>query len=392
MQEISIDKVPTSSDNVQTIKTIAMWTTAMMNTSGGLIVLYCSNPDSDKKWDHWIMGLESVLTNTWISQSTFQSLVRFQYLALEGQLRIYMFVCKHCHMLTFTYNAYARSATGITPIKDASRIQEMLQESYSGHDEDSCASALKHLTKDHPLQFNDPIPITHRENQTIEFKHCYCGTSKKTELPSFDAEKLKGKLMNYFDYFSAFANTHGGSLVIGVEEGGKTPVIRGFQVVENQQEKEQKIINYLCEELRKCIWHADPDYQPCMGNDWDIFFHDVIQDGRPMRKIIEIHIPKHGRGMFLHSPTYYKVSDNGEDLVSNISHGEEKNVKQKKSFEDWKMRFYTKRFDSQKRDTDYFKQHLESREEGTLHSASGISDKATGSSDGSEDIPASKRF
>ncbi len=135
-------------------------------------------------------------------------------------------------------------------------------------------------------------------------------------------------------------------------------MIRGFQVVENQQDEEIKIINYLYQKLEKCIWHADPNYQPCMGNDWNIYFHDVIQNGNPERKIIEICIPKHRGGMFLRSPIYYKVSDNGEDSVWNIQHDEEKN-KQKKSFKDWKMRFYAETTNSQKKDgPDYFKEHL----------------------------------
>ncbi len=378
MQEIFIDKAPT--DDEKTIKTIAMWTTALMNTSGGLIVLYSNNPDSDKKRDHWIMGFESVLINNWIPESTFQSHVRFQYLEMGDQFRIYMFVCKVPHVITFTYNAYGRRAAGITPIRDGSRIEEMLTETRHIPEEDNYASALKHLTKDHPFYFNDPIPTGHRENQIIEFKHCYyTGASGKTDLIFFDAKELNRRLRGYFEYFSAFANTHGGSLVLGVEEGGKIPVIRGFQVVENQKKEEQRIINYLSQELSMCIWHADPDYQPCMGNDWDICFHDVIQDGNPNRKIIEILIPKHVGGMLLRSPIYYKVSDNGKNLVWNIKHDEETNAKQKKSFEDWKMHFHTGTTSSLTNDNqDYFRQHIESEVKQKQVSGDAVPDDGAG--------------
>ncbi len=305
-------------DDDKTSREIAKWTTAFMNTSGGLIVLYCNKPDSDQQRDRWLMGLESVLINNWIPESTFQSLVRFQYLEFGSQLRIYMFLGKAFHKVTFTYNAFGRQATGIRPIKDSTRIRQLLDETDNSSASVGYHSVIKKLlAKEQSLKINDPIPAQYRENNTIEFKHCYRDKSNKNGLESFGAKEFHQRLHGdggYMEYISAFANTHGGSLVIGVEEGGKLPIVRGFNITEDEK---QKITSCLRTELNKCIWHGYSKYKPS-ERDWDILYHGVIEEGEgPKRQIIEICVPKHPGGMFIRSPIYYMVDKSGK-LDSNV--------------------------------------------------------------------------
>ncbi len=308
-----------------------------MNTAGGLILLYTNRPDSDRKRDYWIMGFESVLANNWISESLLQSLIRYRYLETDGHLRIYIFVSKAPSLVTFNFYAFGRRATGVRPIKDPHRIQEMLNESsHSSANGGICLSQMPDLITAGHVKVNDPIPVIYRERETMEFKHCYCGAS---ELPSFEVTKLKHRLIEYLEYLSAFANTHGGSLVLGVEERGNFPVVRGFPITENQEADEKCITEYLKKRLEKCIWHGDPDYKPVMGQDWNVFYHKVLEeDGYGYeRKIIEVRITKHIGGMFLHSPVYYIVDGNG-DL-------EEKNM-----FNEWKLHVQTNNLDVVNRD------------------------------------------
>ncbi len=305
--KICLDQSPTNTDKT---KEIAKWISAFMNTSGGLILLYSNRPDSDRQRDKWMVGFESVLTNNWIPESLLQSLVRYQYLETEDQLRIYIFVSQSQSLVTFNFQAFGRSATGISPIKDSHRIQEMVNETHTSGRE--CASQMTALAEGGEFKLNDPIPINYRESETMEFKHCYKGTSEKAELPSFEVKKLKHRLGEYMNYLSAFANTQGGSLVLGVEESAKFPVMRGFAVTQNQEVDEACIIKYLEERLNKCIWHGDPEYRPVMGQDWNVFFHKVREEDVRERKMIEVRITRHSGGMFLQSPLYYVVKEKGE--------------------------------------------------------------------------------
>ncbi len=311
--EICLDKSPT--DDEKTAKKIAKWISALMNTSGGLILLYSSRPDSDRKRDKWMMGLEFFLTNNSIPESLLQSLVRYRYLETDGQLRIYVFVGQSPSVVIFHFYAFGRRTAGVGPIKDADRVRKMLNESHSSTSGSKCLSQMNELIEGDAFKMDYPIPIQYRESETMEFKHCYSygrGNSEKTELSCFEATELKHRLGKYLEYLSAFANTHGGSLVLGVDEHGQYPLVRGFPVTQNQEREETSISEYLETRLEKCIWHGDPEYKPVKGQDWDIFYHKVISEDGTERKMIEVRITKHSGGMFLQPPLYYCVDSNGE--------------------------------------------------------------------------------
>ncbi len=318
-----------------------------MNTSGGLILLYSNRPDSDRNRDKWIMGFESVLTNNWIPESLLQSLVRYRYFEIDGQLRIYIFVSQSQSLVTFNFHAFGRRATGVRPIKDRHRVQEMLNEAHGSTSARECSSQIKDLTEGGAFKINDPIPVTYRESETMEFKHCYCGTSEKSELPGFEVTKLKHRLGEYFEYLSAFANTQGGSLVLGVEESEKYPVVRGFPVTQNQGADEACITKYLEKRLETCIWHGDPEYRPVRGRDWNVFYHKVIEEDGGERRMIEVSIAKHSGGMFLQPPLHYVVKEDGD-------------IEKKQEYNRWKIHLQTDALDMDNEDKQsHFEKHVE---------------------------------
>ncbi len=306
-----------------------------MNTSGGLIVLICDKPDSDQQIDRWVMGFIQCVMNRGFLKSASQNLVRFKCLEKEDPPRIYIFICKSAEVITFSYNAYVREERFVWPMENASVVQQILNTAHSHHNNAKCSSVI---TK--PLGKLD-APISLHESDTVEFKHCYSDTSKKKELQSLDAVEFKRRLQGdkgYIECICAFANSHGGSLLIGVEEGGKFHVVRGFKIAEDEK---QKIYDCLKMEIEKCIWKGDAKYKPCDGKDWQIFYHDVMGE---KRQVMEICISKHARGMFLRSPIYYLVDKYGK-LESNAPPRDQDNVMQRgatiqhEMFEKWKKEF-----------------------------------------------------
>ncbi len=324
----------------ETAREIAKWISAMMNGSGGLILLYCKIPYSDKIRDKWINGFNTLLKN-WIPESDLALLVRYQNVDKDGQLRIYMFVTQSPFLVTYNFCAFRRHRASVVPITDLHAVQKMLKEStHSSANAGECSSQMANiLTEGDTFKLNVIIPLEFRESETMEFKHFYrCENSKrKQELPSFDVEILKNRLGEHSKNFSAFANTHGGSLVFGVEERGKYPTVRGFPVTQNQEADEDRITQYLAERLGKCTWHSDTEYKPVKGQDWDVFYHKVLEEDGRERRMIEVRIMKHHGGMFMQPPVYYVLDGNGD-------------LEEKKNYTEWKMNLQSNTSDMGNRD------------------------------------------
>ncbi len=350
------------------IQNIAKQITALMNTSGGLILLYHVYKDKteahyDKDRDKWIMGFEKLLSDNWISESLLRPVIRYKYLYLEadGEFRIYIFVCRSRALSTFQFNAYSRLAASVRKfhVNDFPRVQELLDESHSTARVNRCRSQIKHILElTGTLKFGKSIPATHCESDTIEFKHCYNDHKSQEELKEFNADKLNKRLDNNMDCLCAFANTQGGSLVLGVKEGGKFPVVRGFPIAQNQEDEERKLKEELEDKLNLCIWHADEDYKPIRHQDWDVHYHKVLGDVTE-RRMIEVCIAKHSGGMFLRAPVFYDVPDNWEGEIS-----------KREDFILWKKLFLATRApNSERRDTPRnLKKHEKNHSTGTgLH-------------------------
>ncbi len=336
--KINIKKSPGTTFN--TVEKIAKQITALMNTSGGIVLLYHVYGDKteahyDKDRDKWIMGFEKLLLDNWIPESLMRPVVTYKYLKTDSELRIYIFVCRSRLLSTFQFHAYSRLAASVREFhtNDFPRVQELLHESHGSAIGFVCESQMKSILPDGgDFSVGDPIPATHSESVTMEFKHCYIGSDadiEKRELAVFSADILKKRLDKYMDCLCAFANTQGGSLVLGVEEGGKYPVVRGFPISSNQEAVEMELTEELERKLNQCIWHGDDDYKPVHHQDWDVHYHTVL-GGVTERRMMEVCIAKHSGGMFLRSPVYFDIPKDWE--------GEES---KKEDFRDWKEHFMT---------------------------------------------------
>ena len=310
---------------------IAQQMTALMNTSGGLILLYdCFNDRkeeySDEDRDKWLRTFQEKLWLKWIPKSLFSSLVRYKYRFVNNEIRIYIFVCRSQSLSTLEFNACDRRGISVWRIygNEPAAIEKILTNSDSSPPE----SQIKLIVKEKGwLDFGMEIRAKDYESGTMEFKHGYTDRTRKQGLTEFNLDILKVKMQRYIDCLCAFANTQGGSLVVGVEEGGKLPVVRGFPIRHTQEEEEWKVTCYLADKLRECIWHGDPAYKPVQGKDWDVYYHKVLGDVKE-RRMIEVCISKHSGSMFLRTPVFYDVPDNWEGEIS-----------KREDFNLWKKRF-----------------------------------------------------
>ena len=329
-QQIRFTNAPKNDLNT---KKIGSWINGLMNTSGGWIILYCPQPVSFNDVDKWVMGFENILKQQWISASTWYHLIPpFQKLISEDQFRIYIYLCKSPHLVTFDFKAFEKQEASITAIKDERIIMKMFSEEHSSY-HPTCISAF--ADKYGTFQFEESLSAPWFESRKLEFKHVH-EKVRKQGVETFESKVLIDRLREYMNYLSAFANCDGGSLVLGVEECGKELVVKGFKVKENQheQEREEKCVrDYLKKRLGECIWHADLNYEPSEV-DWTVFF-PVVQEGERTRKLVEICVNKHIGGMFLGTPTYYVINSMNE--LEEKPRGSDKDKWER--FPDWQRDF-----------------------------------------------------
>ncbi len=303
VKEINIEKC-----DLTTSEEVTKWMTGLMNASGGLIFLHCRQPRTDKKRDRWLMDFKYHVTSKWIPSSLYRSLIMPRYRVINERLVMAFFVSKSPTLITFKNNAYYRHAAGIEPITDTDDIHKL----FAGREETRVKrkpnSQLRRLLKGRrAFGLNEEIPVDYCESSTMEFKH-YC-TKENRELLSFSASELTSRLdrdNEMLKNISAFANTEGGSLVIGIEEGGKLPLVKGFRTTENQETEEREVTSHIARKLQACIWNTNKE-----ENHWNIFYHDVMEDAQVTRKFIEICVHPVPGGMFYKAPQLFTVNKEG---------------------------------------------------------------------------------
>ncbi len=94
---------------------------ALMNTSGGLIVLNCGEAYLDKERDEWLQTFKY-----WIPSGLY-TLLSVHYKRIIKQIYLVLFVEKSPKLATFTYHARWRHAAGKDHITSDDEIKTLIQ-------------------------------------------------------------------------------------------------------------------------------------------------------------------------------------------------------------------------------------------------------------------------
>ncbi len=266
---------------------------ALMNTSGGLIVLNCGEAYLDKERDEWLQTFKY-----WIPSGLY-TLLSVHYKRIIKQIYLVLFVEKSPKLATFTYHARWRHAAGKDHITSDDEIKTLIQRTEEVCPQEKPRSRLKDILDNAGKELftlDEELPVRYHESKTIEFKHY-------PSITVFGAREIKKKLdADLTENISAFANTDGGSLIIGVED--TRAAVKGYQVAAKQKDEEESLTQYINSKLGKCIWNGK---QPDHDTYWNVSYYDVKSEKQNNRKVIEISVHKVRGGMFYKAPVYFIV-------------------------------------------------------------------------------------
>ena len=316
--EEKIDITKTAKNDEKTFIKIAKMLNALMNTSGGLLVLQCGKSavsSMHKKTDIWLQAFKAFVTEHWISRFMYRLLVTSDFVDINEQLYLFFFVEKWKKRIIYSI-AYQRHRNGKDRITSEEELKRLMQKPVK----EKQKTPRSQLTD--RLMGNSSI-ILGPENETMEYKHYSIKEFRAREI----IKKLRTELR---ENISAFANHKGGSLVIGVED--KEGTVIGYPVTGNQQEAEDEKTNlteYINKTLRECIWNGEkPDSDTCY---WDVFYHDVKSDKQTDHRLIEIAVNQIRGGMLLELPVYYTVDIDATNQSSRLK-------KNPVELEEWTLR------------------------------------------------------
>ncbi len=248
-------------------KKIANRLNALMNTSGGLIVLRVADgPLSITNVIKWQIRFQCYVNDTCLGNQGLRSLVEIHHKVIADQHYSILFVFKSSKLVTFSYNAYVSHDAGqerITSDDVAKQIMQMAD----NEPQEKPRSRLADLQAEiGSFTMGEQLPVEYWEGATMGYKH-------SRSVRKFSAMEIAQKLeRSLLVTISAFANTRGGSLLVGVDD--KSGVI-GYHLPDSQEEEEEeerKLTQYINTELRKCIWNGK---KPDHDRYWKVFYYDV---------------------------------------------------------------------------------------------------------------------
>ena len=298
---------------------IAVATSAMMNTSGGVLEVQIDtgNLEPDRCCESTLKVFNSQLLRIIVAQENWipnDFITRYVKECVQEQSRkIYLFVNKTSDLITHHTHAYMHESGEVKLITDHDVICRLLREC-SCEGEDRCqhhrgrqpelTSALSDSN-----QLNTDTGLT-----LILRRQHFCRYYQLHDRPLTEVLSTQSVSNDIKQLLSALANTDGGSIFLGIT-CTDTPVLRGYTLgdisVEQLNECLSQIINGQAG-ANITIWST---VKPVHEN-WKLFYHPV--SGSDVDSyVIEIRVRKCSGGMFCSMPLCFEVSHSGDILPMN---------------------------------------------------------------------------
>ncbi len=299
-----------------TAEEIARMANALTNTSSGLIILWREFDDGKKTWkDTWKSNFKDVVQE-WIPENLYEDLLVFPYNTTEKQNCIFLLVKKSRNLVTFSYNAYKRGDSYVRPFTDENSVKEMIANNNEGYPEEPNL-----IPEEPPYSYDTEVKLG--ESTTREFKHF-------PDIEEFSADAIEKKLRKktkgkgLLNNVSAFANTEGGKLFIGVQEKNRTYKVKGYpeaKEAKEQLDEEEKLKEKINTMLKNCFWNGKK-LDKAEDRYWEVSYLAVKPKNgdKKDRKVIQISVSKVPGGMFVYAPVYHTVGKSRDGRATLILH------------------------------------------------------------------------
>lgn len=285
-------KISTPLANLKNIKVqVVSNVCALLNSSGGDLIIYFPdqtyrNRDLEepvKRIEQWIsklIGITMMSKNVELKVGTHQILI-----AVKGSY----------YLVTVDYNMFLPShaqVNQVQPIETLEKIQDVV-------------FGKEMLTSSNELPVVQQVFIKGEEMKSTEtYSVQYKLFQDAPDKPRTLADRVTAKSNKVLQCVTAFANYHGGTIYIGVDD--EQHLIKGQFAPKDEIES---IIKKVTIEINKIIWLGLKD-GPSKGKNWDIHFYPVVdKDGKSVEStfVIVIVVARCPGGVFFREPESYNI-------------------------------------------------------------------------------------
>ncbi len=291
---------------VSSAEKIAAVMSALMNTSGGVLVV-CIDAARCQKQVQLAECADKILhiiteEEKWIPAIYSEKFINQR--TLEEKQEIVFFITKAMHFVTHSTNAYHCDGNEVKPLQDYDSLCTILR---------GCSCTPTNICDHHhqndtgftpAVVLNFEMPFSTENGRTCIYR--YYPLQDRSLRGLLRSSSVKNEIKKIV---SALANGNGGSLFLGVTDADP-PIVKGYAWNRNDFEELQVLLSDFSDmenHTRVSIWSNLMLDQ----KQWEVLFHPV-SGCRDDRIVIEVRVQQCTGGMFCAMPVGFVINASGE--------------------------------------------------------------------------------